>query len=178
MQVPLRIASHHYELPPEAEELIRERAAWLERFYPGLIGCAVTIEGAGAHHRTGGPIEVHLDLRVPGADPLLINRQAGGEIEVALRETFDAARRRLEDLAREQRGQVKAHAEPLRGRVAQLLPDAPFGFLLADGDEHRVYFHANAVLPPGFGALAVGDPVRFVEEQGAEGPQASTVEVI
>ena len=72
---------------------------------------------------------------------------------------------------------MKAHVAPLEGRVAQLLPDASAGFLAA-ADGHRVYFHRNAVLPPGFDALEPGREVRFVEEQGAEGPQASRVQPV
>ena len=177
MQIPLRIASHRYELPAAAEELIRERAAWLERFYPSLVECAVTVEGPGGHHRKGEPLHVQLDLRVPGRRTLLISRQVGEDLDGTLRGVFDAARRRLEDVARRQRGQVKIHQPRLEGRVAQLLPDAEHGFLTA-ADGHRVYFHRHAVLPPGFAALRVGELVRFVEEQGTEGPQASTVETL
>jgi cold shock CspA family protein len=42
----------------------------------------------------------------------------------------------------------------------------------------EVYFHRNSVLHRGFDELAVGTEVRFVEEEGEQGPQASTVAVI
>jgi hypothetical protein len=42
-----------------------------------------------------------------------VHRYAG----VAVREAFDAARRRLEDFAREQRGDVKTHETPEEGAV-------------------------------------------------------------
>lgn len=177
MQVPLRIASHHFELGPGAEELIRERVAWLERFYPALLECSVVVEGPGRHHQKGGPLQVQLDLQVPGRRTLSISRQVGEDLDATLREVFDAARRRLEDVARKQRGQVKAHVDRLEGRVVQLLPDEGAGFLAA-ADGHRIYFHRNAVLPPGFDALEPGSEVRYVEEQGVEGPQASTVEAL
>jgi len=45
------------------------------------------------------------------------------------------------------------------------------------GDGREVYFHRNAVLE-GFDGLQVGSEVRFAEEQGVEGPQASTVSVV
>jgi cold shock CspA family protein len=177
MQIPLRIASQDYELTPATEEVIRERVEWLERFHPALIECAVIVEGPGRHHRKGTDIRVQLDLRVPGRPPLLVSRQAGEDLDTTLREVFDAARRRLEDAARKQRGQVKTHVPRLEGRVSQMSLDDGHGFLTAT-DGHRVYFHRHAVLPPGFEALEPGAQVRYVEEQGAEGPQASTVEAL
>ena len=111
MQVPLRIASQHYELAPDMEELIRERVAWLERFYPGLLECSVVVEGPGRHHQQGGPLQVQLDLLVPGRRTLSISRQVGEEIGATLREVFDAAWRRLEDVARKQRDACKHDAQ-------------------------------------------------------------------
>jgi cold shock CspA family protein len=73
---------------------------------------------------------------------------------------------------RRQRGAVKVHETPPLGRVAKLFSD--YGFVeTADGRE--IYFHRNAVLHDGFDHLAVGAEVEIVEEQGEQGPQASTV---
>jgi cold shock CspA family protein len=48
------------------------------------------------------------------------------------------------------------------------------GFIeTADGRE--IYFHRNSVLDNGFERLTVGSEVRFVEEIGEKGAQASTV---
>ena len=48
------------------------------------------------------------------------------------------------------------------------------GFLeTADG--RAVYFDRSSVVDGGFGALDVGAPVRFTEEAGEKGPQATTV---
>jgi cold shock CspA family protein len=41
----------------------------------------------------------------------------------------------------------------------------------------EIYFHRHSVLSPGFDHLAVGTEVRFAEEEGDRGPQASTVEI-
>jgi cold shock CspA family protein len=43
----------------------------------------------------------------------------------------------------------------------------------ADGCE--VYFHCNSVLDDAFEHLTVGSEVRFVEEMGEKGPQATSV---
>jgi cold shock CspA family protein len=74
------------------------------------------------------------------------------------------------------RGEVKTPAGPPQGRVVRLFPEDGFGFLEAP-DGREVYFHRNSVLE-GFDSLEVGSEVRFAEEQGIEGPQASTVSLV
>ena len=96
---------------------------------------------------------------------------------VAIRETFGAASRQIEDIARDMRGQVKEHTAESHGRVAKLLAGDECGFIeTADGRE--IYFHRNAVLDGAYRRLRVGSEVRFVEEEGAKGAQASTVRLI
>jgi hypothetical protein len=114
MERPVTITAGHLALQPGLETEIRQRVAGLERFYPRLIGCSVLVGGPGRHHRTGGPYEVRLDLRVPGAEPLSITRQHGERLEPAIAEAFAAATRQLEDLIRIQRGDVKRHETPAR----------------------------------------------------------------
>lgn len=176
MQIPLEITAHHFTLNDALEAMIRERAEALEKFYPRLIRCHVTIEGPGNHHRTGGPHDVKIDLSVPGRE-LVVTRQTGEDVTVVLRDAFDAARRQLQDFARKQRGDTKVHEGPPEGTVTKLFPERGYGFI-ATGDEREVYFHRNSVLGPGFDDLKLGARVRFAEEQGAEGPQASSVTAV
>ena len=116
---------------------------------------------------------MQIRLTVPGKE-LAVDRQAEEELSQAIREAFAAAGRQLQDYAREQRGAVKAHAATARGRVIRLDLKLGYGFLQAS-DGHKVYFHRNSVLNDRFGDLRVGGVVRFVEEEGEMGPQASTV---
>jgi cold shock CspA family protein len=57
-----------------------------------------------------------------------------------------------------------------------LFPEEGYGFL-ATPDGREIYFHRHSVLHPGFDRLAIGTEVRFVEESGEKGPQASTVAI-
>ena len=41
-----------------------------------------------------------------------------------------------------------------------------------------IYFHRNSALDNAFDKLEVGSEVRFVEEMGERGPQASTVTLV
>jgi cold shock CspA family protein len=49
---------------------------------------------------------------------------------------------------------------------------------IRSADGRYVYFHRNSVINADFESLQEGDEVRFDEEAGDEGPQASTVRVI
>ena len=176
MQLPLQITAHDFPLSEAIEAEIREKAAKLDTYYDGIMHCRVVVEAPVGHHRSGGPYNVRIDLTVPGAE-LVVNRQADEDLPVAIRNAFDAMRRRLEDYARHQRGDVKTHDTIPHARVSKLFRPEGYGFLETP-DGREIYFHSHSVLPPGFSSLTVGTEVRFAEEQGAEGPQASTVTIV
>jgi cold shock CspA family protein len=102
-------------------------------------------------------------------------RHAHEDPYVAVRDAFDAARRQVEDYVRKRRGETKSHDTPAHGEISRLLAERDCGFIRsADGRE--IYFHRNSVLHDGFDRLDVGSEVRYTEEAGEEGPQASTVQ--
>jgi cold shock CspA family protein len=175
MQLPLQITARDISLSAAAESNIRAKAADLETYYDGIMGCRVVVEGPGRHHRKG-PFTVCIELSVPGTE-LVVDRQADEDLYVAIRDAFDAARRRLEDYARRQRGAVKSHEETHRAQVSKLFSQEGYGFLETP-DGREIYFHQHSVLHPGFDQLAIGTEVRFVEEPGEKGPQASTVAIV
>jgi len=175
MQRPLQITARNFQLTPAIEGEIRRRAEGLERFYQRLTGCHVVLEAAVGHHRKGGPFKVRIDLRVPGRE-LSVTRQSDKDFPLATRDAFDAAVRLLEDYAREQRLAVKAHEPQPHARVSKLLPKEGYGFI-ETSDGREVYFHRNSVLNDAFTRLEIGTVVRFEEEIGEKGPQASTVAI-
>jgi ribosomal subunit interface protein len=175
VQQPLQITARDVSLSEVAENDIRAKAENLDTYYDRIISCRVVVEGPGRHHRQG-PYAVRIDVTVPGTD-LVVDRQTDTDLYVAIRDAFDAARRRLEDHARRQRGDVKAHEAVSHGRVSKLLPERDHGFLETP-EGREIYFHRNSVLHPGFERLAIGTEVRFTEEAGDQGPQASTVAIV
>ncbi len=180
MDSPLQITFRGVSPSEAIETKVRERAARLERHYDHIIGCRVVIEAT--HHRQhqGTIYNVRIDLTVPGGE-LVVNREsaenhAHEDLYVAIRDAFDAARRRLEDHGRRQRGAVKVHeARPL-GEVCRLFAKEAYGFIKTP-DGRELYFHRNSVLDDGFDQLAIGSGVEFAEELGEQGPQASTVRI-
>ncbi len=180
MQLPLQITFRNMESSPSIEASVRERLARLERVYDSIISCRVVVETPHRHHHQGKLVHLRIDLKVPHGE-LVVNRepaenQAHEDAYVAVRDAFDAMHRQLEDFVRRQRSDVKVHEEAPVGRVASLFPNDGYGFITtADGRE--VYFHENSVLDKAFSRLRVGSGVRFVEEMGEKGPQASSVYV-
>lgn len=178
MKLPVQITFRGFPPSEAIEAAVRERAGKLDRFYSGIMGCRVVVEAPHRHHRDGRIYHVRIDLTVPGGE-LVVKRDparhgAHQDVYVAIRDAFDAARRQLEDYARRQRLRVKTHEGTPHARVGRLFMD--YGFLeTADGRE--IYFHRNSVLHKGFDRLKVGTEVRFAEEGGERGPQASTVEI-
>lgn len=109
MQLPLQIAVRGVELEGWTDELIRKYADKLERYHDRVTAIRVMVEVP--QRQMGEPImyNVRFDITVPGGE--LVVKQAHAELHTAIQRAFEAARRRLQDYVRRQRGDVKAHAE-------------------------------------------------------------------
>jgi ribosomal subunit interface protein len=171
LQITLRNVPHSDAL----EAHIRERAFRLEKFHPRITGCHVVVEIPHKHKQQGNQFSVRLDVKVPGNE-IVLSRELSDDVYVALRDVFDAARRRLENHNHRQRGEVKAHVEPGVGKVARLFPSEGYGFITtASGDEF--YFGPDNVITPSFYELKEGDEVQFVADLNGDAPQAKRVSV-
>ena len=173
MQMPLEITVKGTHRSPALEASIREKEARLEEFHPRIIRCHVTVEESGKHQHQGHWFAVHIDVRVPGRE-IAVTHEHREDVFVALRDAFDAAKRQLEDVVREKRGDVKVHAVPQHGRIARLSLDEGYGFI-ETGDGREFYFSRENVVYPAFERLEPGTPVQFIEELAGEGTQAKRV---
>jgi cold shock CspA family protein len=181
MQLPLQISFKQMDHSPEIEAAIWEKADQLETFSDRITSCRVVVEPAGKHHQHGNQYEVRVDVTVPGGE-IVATREPGEhkeyrDIDIAIRDAFDSVARQLEDLVRRQRGDVKTHVGMAHARVTKLFPAADYGYLETP-DGREIYFHRNSVLNDGYDHLELGTEVAFAEEQGDEGPQASTVKLV
>ncbi len=88
MQLPVQVTFHGMPHSAALEDAIRERSARLERRHPQLISS-------------------------PGAE-IAINRDHSEDPFVAMRDAFDAARRKLNALARRESGAAKRRLSDLR----------------------------------------------------------------
>jgi ribosome-associated translation inhibitor RaiA len=126
MTTPVQISFRNMTVSPELEEEVRSRAAWLDSFHPRIVGCRVVLEAPHRHrHR---PLRIRVELSLPGEDvvvehePTLDTTARSARMtsdrdghhkdaHVTIREAFDMVRRRLEDVVRRKRENVKTRAD-------------------------------------------------------------------
>jgi hypothetical protein len=110
----LQIVFHQLTPWPGAEALLREKAAHLGRLCPDIQSMRLVVEETQKHHRLGRPVTVRVEVHLPGHE-LTVSRRHDTDFHVATRTAFEAMGRRLEDLMRRRRGDVKTHAGSIHG---------------------------------------------------------------
>jgi len=183
METPLEITFRNLDHSDAVEARVREKAAKLEQVYGRITSCRVMIEALNRQHTKGNLFHVTIEVGVPGKQ-VMVDRNSGKngaheDVYVAVRDAFNAARRRLEDHSRKRSGNVKTHEVPPHGRVIRLNGFEGYGFI-ESSDGREIYFHRNSLVDADFDKLEEGQEVRFVEVNGEsdKGPQASTVKLI
>ncbi|RJQ56872.1 MAG: ribosome-associated translation inhibitor RaiA [Nitrospiraceae bacterium] len=176
MEIPLQITSRDFELTEAMRSEILKKAEKLDKYYDRITRCRVIVESPHRHKQEGRLYNVQIFLTLPGGE-LIVKREPDEDLYAAIRSSFDTARRKLEDFARRQRGDVKRHEEAPYARISSLFPEMGYGFITTP-DDREIYFHENSVVNRDFKNLQEGMEVRFTEEKGEKGPQASSVTVI
>ncbi len=115
MPTPVQITIRHMERSDALTARIRADADKLSEFYPRITNCHVIVEQRDRHKRQGRTYTARLLLRIPG-DEIVVTHDHDEDVYVAVRDAFASATRRLEDYAREGRGEVKAHSLPGKAR--------------------------------------------------------------
>ncbi len=181
MQLPLEISFRNMDASDAVEARVRELAEKLERYHDQIMACKILIEASHKHKHKGGVYHVRLDITVPGNE-FVINRESHQnkshtDVYVAVRDAFNAAYRKLESHGEKRRGKVKAHEETPKGKISYLASYEGYG-RIETPDGRDIYFHKNSLLNADFDKLEVGVDVLFAEEDGDEGPQASSLKVV
>jgi cold shock CspA family protein len=183
MQVPLETAFRDVPRTPDIEQLILEKVDKLEEISDAITSGEVVIERPHESSQSGNPYRVRLTFNVPPGHRLTVERQSVDEdneqpLSTVIRDAFEALRRQLQETVERQRGEVKTHPDQEAGAVVdELQKEEGYGFLRTVNGR-RIYFHENAVAQNDFDRLTIGAGVRFVEEQGEEGPQATVVQIV
>jgi cold shock CspA family protein len=163
------------------EARVRSEAERLDTLYDQIMRCCVVVEAHHKHRHKGNIYHVRIDLTVPGSE-LVVSREpnqhhAHEDVYVAVRDAFNAAYRQLKTYANRSRRDVKTHEVPPHGKISELFTEQGYG-KIESSDGREIYCHENSILNADFDKLEIGTEVRFVEEEGDQGPQASTVKVV
>lgn len=160
---------------------IGKEAEKLEKFHHGILACRVAVKGRSHRRKHGDLFDVRLQISTLGGRDIVIDHNpsvdhAHEDAFIAVRDAFNAARRRLQDRHRREQGQTKTHEPPSQGRIAQLNAKG-YGFIECP-DGRQVYFHGNAVKNRSFNQLRKGAKVRFLESETDGRIQASSVHFV
>lgn len=180
MKLPLQITFRNMDVSPTVEDEIRSKAGKLNQYFDQIMGCRIMVEARHKHHHHGNLYHVRIDITVPDRE-IVVSREPGEhhsheDIYVAVRDAFHSAQRQLQDYNAERQQHVKYHEQESHGRIIRMAPSQDYG-VISTSDGRDVYFHRHSVINADFDSLKEGTEVRFHEESGEQGPQASTVKV-
>lgn len=168
--LPLEVTFRDIENTKAIDTKIRTKAAKLHKYFDRITYCRIVVEAIQKNKHQGKEFQVNIELDVPGK-VLIVNNQShrNEDLYVAIRDSFNAMKRQLEDYAQKIRGDKKQHHQQLMGKIVRLFPD--YGFIeTAEGNEY--YFHEDNVMQTDFSALEIGHTVRFLEVTASDGLQA------
>lgn len=182
MKQPLELTFHDTDRTAWVEDYIRRRVQRLERLADDIVWCRVAVEQPARSRTTGNLYRVSIELSLPPNKDLVAAKERAIEnphmqLRPLIRSAFEAMERRIKKTVERRRYDVKTHAQTPHGRVARVFPKEGYGFIRRN-DGRELYFHRRAVLHDDFERLTVGTEVRFVDELGEEGPQASRVQIV
>jgi hypothetical protein len=121
MTLPLQVHMDQVADAPLLEKEIARGFARLGRYSDEIQRCQVWVEAPHGHHRQGLVYDVRIRLTVPDEEIVVRDQPHGDDPHMLVRQSFDAARRQLQDYVRRRRRDVArhraAHRKPGEGGV-------------------------------------------------------------
>lgn len=112
--LPLQITFRDTMPSDAVRSRIKRRAAKLRHFHPRIQSCRVVVRSSRQHPPLGHLYSIRIQVKAPRHSVVITHAPEPGpsqsDIYVAIRDAFDALDRRLEDVARRNRGELKAHS--------------------------------------------------------------------
>jgi len=177
--IPIQLTYRELSPSDAITAYVQKRADKLGRVFDRITGCRVVVEAAsGRHPRQAPRYHVKIELKVPRGEIVVGERPSNGgeDVYACVDESFDDALIALKEHVRKMHPDAPPRERTPHGRVVRIFPGDGYGFIEGN-DGTELYFHRNSVLHDAFDRLAVGSVVRYAEELGERGPQASTVEL-
>jgi cold shock CspA family protein/ribosome-associated translation inhibitor RaiA len=188
MQVPVEISFRNMDRSEDLAAEIQRKANKLGEIFDRINQCWVAVEAPHLGHQQGNHYRVRIQLCVPERD-LVVDYETQAERKhedphAAVDDSFHSIRHLLKDYVRERRGGKEPDAAASHGLIAKIcIPEGEdhrecgYG-LISTCDGREVPFHASSLVDTEFAQLEMGSQVHFVEEKGADGPQAVSVRLV
>jgi putative sigma-54 modulation protein len=116
MTIPLELSFRNFDRSEFIENQVKVRVKRLELLSDEITSCHVVASAPHKHKTKGNHYEVHVEIRVPGAELAVTQNKGESEahedFHVVLRDAFDALERRLTEWKEKRRNDVKAHSRP------------------------------------------------------------------
>jgi ribosome-associated translation inhibitor RaiA len=114
MSFTLQIAFRNMDASASAEALVRQRAEELEHLLDRISACRVVLDCVHRQNQMGRLYHVHIDLTLPGGK-IVVNHDNGSnhahdDLQLAIRDSFEAARRQLAEYMRKHDGIARRRA--------------------------------------------------------------------
>lgn len=127
MQTPLEIEFNGVEKSDALEARITEKFGKLFKRFSRMTGCRVVVARPHRHSKGANPFLIKIEVSVPGQPTVLISSARDDDrehedIAIALRDTFDSATRKLDELSAKLARGAGAKSERGRRRPAKSLP--------------------------------------------------------
>ncbi len=165
----IQIEARNVTLLPEWEEKANEEIAKITGHFPGLIH-HLRVYIIGTKHHRHGFFEIHIIASVP-QETIMVKRK-GERVRLLIVKCFDNLDRQIKGYNRKRQGITKHHTIHPVASIKKIFHEKGYGFIETTSGE-EIYFQRNAVKNISFKDLKVGDPIRYEEELGEKGAQAT-----
>jgi ribosome-associated translation inhibitor RaiA len=114
MTASVEVHFHGLEKSAAVEERVREKVNKLAKHFDRMTHCRVVLEAPNRNPQRSKVYQIKIEIGVPGRSPIVVSHEREGsdaaeELNLALRDAFEAALRRLDDASARigQRGKLE-----------------------------------------------------------------------
>jgi ribosome-associated translation inhibitor RaiA len=104
MTMPVEVHFHGLEKSTAVEERVREKVDKLARHFDRMTHCRVVVEAPHRNPQRPKIYQIKIEVGMPGRSPIVVSHERAGsdateELGLALRDAFEAALRKVEDVS-------------------------------------------------------------------------------
>jgi putative sigma-54 modulation protein len=104
MTMPVEVHFHGLEKSTAVEERVREKVDKLARHFDRMTHCRVVVEAPHRNLQRPKIYQIKIEVGVPGRSPIVVSHERAGsdateELGLALRDAFEAALRKVDDVS-------------------------------------------------------------------------------